>query len=183
MYLKKLHHFDIDCNRLYEEWLSVTQSLDSLKDEYMPFYNRINVTYSSLQDKSDIIVETGQRQHFPNDSFSLDNIIDAFKSSYTEQVLKNINVWFNDRGLRITKAKYAALEAHKVVGTHTDRDYKIRYHVPIRTSDRCTMTINGIKHVIDEPGSIYSMPGTLPHSAENMSDHLRLLLSLDVIKI
>ena len=54
MYLKKLHRFDIDCDRMYKEWLCITSSLN-LSDDYMPFYSRVNVTYSSLQDENDIL--------------------------------------------------------------------------------------------------------------------------------
>jgi len=183
MYLKKLHQFDIDCNRLELEWKQVSFNLSNLQDSFMPFYNRINITYSNLQDKTSLVIETGQRTHYPNESFSISNIVEPFKNTYTEQVLHLVNNWFSEKNLRITKAKYAALESKQIVGTHTDKDYKIRYHIPILSADSCTMTINGISQPINEVGCIYSMPGMLPHSAENMSDHLRLLLSLDIAKI
>jgi hypothetical protein len=183
MYVKKIHYFGFDLSKLHKEWLDVFTSVqDTVYCKNMPFWQRLNITHSSLQDADKTIITT-QDLSPPLETFNVNNIVNVFKNSYTEQVVKEVNEWFLSKNQRVTTAKYACLDAHSVILPHIDKDYRLRYHIPVVADKGVSLKVNDIDHPIDELGYMYSMPGYLPHGANNPTDNIRLLLSLDVVKI
>jgi hypothetical protein len=176
---EKLYKFDIDCDRLYEDWYATSSIILKLKNPYA----RTLVNQSSFsQGRDQLFLNTNSE--FPLESFNASCIRREFAGTHTAEVVALVEQWFNDRNLRSTRIKYALLKpAERKGGDHTDTGYEWRYHLAVKTNPTVFMSVAGVKHPMTEPGTLYRMHAGILHWAGNLGPDNRLFLSFDVMPL
>ncbi len=175
---EKLCKFDIDCDKLYENWYATSSIL--LKQTNL--YSRTLVNQSSLSQGNDQLF-LNTNSEFPVESFNASCIRREFVGTYTAEVVALVEQWFNDRNLRSTRIKYALLKpAVRKGADHTD-NYEWRYHLAIKTNPTVFMSVAGVKYPMTEPGAFYRMHAGLLHWPGNLGPDNRLFLSFDVMPL
>ncbi len=180
---EKLCKFDIDCDRLYEDWYATSSIILKLKNPYA----RTLVNQSSFgKGRDQLFLNT--ESEFPLESFNASCIRHEFTGTYTAEVVALVEQWFNDRNLRSTRIKYALLKP--AVGKdadnmhiHTDTGYEWRYHLAVKTNPTVFMSVKGIKYPMTEPGTLYRMYAGFIHGPGNYGPDNRLFLSFDVMPL
>lgn len=191
MYVKKIHKFDFDCDKLHQDFLDAYSKVEyNWQKDIMPYYKRIGINYSKLHKLDDPLIwscsgngDVKALPYPPYETYDIDSIIPWFQNTYTAEVIRVVHDYFLTIGLLTTRIKYACLEPHTSVGTHIDPLSLWRYHMPVKTSKGVAMVVNGYRYEVEELSTLYAMKTNVPHSAENNSDENRVLLSFDVAKI
>lgn len=174
---EKLCKFDIDCDRLYNEWSQTAKISHTVNMSYV----RLAVNHSGEgtgANRTKFV--SGQSTDNDLKLFTADDLVEEFKHSYTKEVIAMVEQWLNQRGLRSTRIKYAALIPNGVIGLHVDKDYDYRYHLTVQVNEGCTMTVGSTTHSIAEPATLFRMYAKELHGADNRGSTTRLLLTFDV---
>jgi len=187
--IEQVATFDLNVDILLLEWRRVRELYTGLES------NRIRITYSDLDDENipcnipyrnssirELSKQTQGNITSVLNTWSAKNILKPFQKTYTEQVIKNVDQWFNSQDLRCTVAKYAYSRPGTCLPMHTDH-YPYRYHIPIKTQSGCVMIIDNVLCSMPNVGTMYRMPSTVEHTAINASDDERIHLVFDVVNI
>jgi hypothetical protein len=176
---EKVCTFDIDCDKLYEEWYATSSIVFTLKTPYA----RTLVNESSFSDGTDpLFLNVDSR--YPLESFNASNIRREFVGTYTAQVVSLVEQQLNRLNVRSTRIKYALLKPAPRNGPdHTDAEYEWRYHLAIKTNPTVFMSVAGVKHPMTEPGALYRMHAGIMHWPGNLGPSDRLFLSFDVMPL
>jgi hypothetical protein len=176
---EKLCKFDIDCDRLYEDWYATSSIILKLKNPYA----RTIVNQSSFGQGRDQLFHNTESE-FPLESFNASCIRREFVGTYTAEVVALVEQWLNGRNLRSTRIKYALLKpAVRKGADHIDIGYEWRYHLAVKTNPTVFMSVKGIKYPMTEPGAFYRMHAGLLHWPGNLGSDNRLFLSFDVMPL
>jgi hypothetical protein len=176
--MEKLYDFNIDCERLYQEWCKIDQDLDIKNNTY----SRMLINTINNKEKY-YVVDNGEA--FSGDTienpdwYSVKKILTKFKKSYTEEVCLLVEDWLKTINFSATRIKYAALYPGSWIGAHADFT-GYRFHIPIITNDKCDFIVDNINYKLDSLGSIYRFNSDLIHSIANNGNSIRLHLMFDV---
>ena len=181
--MEKLYDFNVDCERLYQEWYDVEHNTNDKNDNY----SRLLINSPSNYKEKYRVDNEGKVFAPNNDSlhlnwYSVKKILKKFQQTYTQEVCLLVEDWLNTQGLSATRIKYAALYPGMSKGVH--RDYAgYRFHIPIKTNNDCDFFVDGINYKLDCVGSIYRFNSDFLHSIANNGDTVRLHLMFDVRKL
>ena len=163
-YFEKLHTFSFDTTKLVEEYRVAALAENSTGNRYI----RTKINYS-------IDPSQGHSTYKP------ELIVSSFKDSYTQEVVSEITNWLlSTYNVGVTKIKHAALKSKQTLPTHIDNNYTERYHLTIQVNDMCSMTLDGTVYPMIENCTLYRMLASVPHSASNMGNDTRLLITFDI---
>ena len=189
----KVGFFDIDADRLYTEWYNASISFDLFEKTHnltmsnrAKKYYRMRINHSNHFVKSeDPCIIHGVSKSYDEDTYSIDNIIDVFKNSYTEEIVKQVCDFLNTKMIayKVTRIKYHALGPGAFLPLHTDGSETPRFFLFIRVKQGSYMHIAGDKIAMHEPGALYRFNCKALHSPINESDDYRLCMIFDVKKI
>ena len=188
---ESLHRFDIDCRRLYLEWIAIAEK--NRLFERATTYPLMLVTYPSSHDEYIDIVD------FPNQigvdnffniahKFTIDNVVKDFQNTYTEEVINQIKdyIQINLPMYRPSIIKYAAQSPNSQMRLHKDqhpRSLLPRLLLAVDVPTGCFMQVEETLHPLDNNGSLFILDRTRLHSPINRSNQYRLLLHFDLEQI
>lgn len=162
----------VDCGKLLSCFENFTSKQDPINKKYGSEY--INSLYEQMT------ITKPSNLKF-NDEHSYDELLDEFKDTYVEEVLKLFKS-------PITRVRYVVKKPGAFILPHIDYDttYSMRYYIPLKTNE---WSFTSVKEKNKEPavynlkadGSVYFVnPGYL-HSAWNFgnNDDIRLIISVN----
>jgi len=175
--MEKLHEFNIDCEKLYQEWYRIDHELNFDGGKYSRLL--INSATSKTNEKDEDYYLLDAFENVNNNWYSVKKILKKFQNTYTQEVCLLVETWFNTINLTATRIKYAALYPGRNIEPHIDYA-GYRFHMPITTNDKCVFIVGNVNYNVDSLGSMYRFDSNLRHSVANNGDSVRLHLMFDV---
>ena len=179
--IEKITSLELRTEILLLEWQRVRDMYRGLEQD------RIRITFSDLEDenipcnvphgsfKKDIVYDN----EFFN-TWNTNNILKPFQRTYTEKIVKDVDILLRKYGVRSTVVKYGSLNAGQCMPMHVDTDYAFRYHIPIKTNSGSMMIIDNALYKMQEVGSLYKVKTDTEHTALNSGVDQRIHLIFDV---
>lgn len=179
--IEKLDTFNLNIDFLLLEWQRVRSMYQGLEQ------GRIRITYSDLEDENtpcNVPYRSFKQSDIVDNSFfntwRVTNILKPFQRTYTEKVVKDVDIILRKYGVRSTVVKYGSLNAGQCMPFHVDTDYIFRYHIPVKTNTGSMMIIDNGLYKMQELGSLYKVKTDLEHTALNAGHEQRVHLIFDV---
>lgn len=193
-YFYKLHNFKIDDKLLYEEFMKVAIKHDMFErtrkfveqtngwSTHKTYYRlRINYPEKLTSDCDPVVIE-GYNVSDQLGSYSIDDIVDDFKDTYTCKVVREVYDYLIDRypNYKIGSIKYHVLAPHSSLTLHKDGTSKPRFFFSANVPDGCYMQIMDEKVPMNENGTLFRMMCNVLHNPLNESDGYRLSIVFDI---
>lgn len=193
-YFFKIAKFDIDQSLLYNEWFHVATKHDMFNRtikfienndgmEVYKTYHRLRINYpSSMSSDMDPVMIQGYNSHVESIGYSIDNIIDDFKGSYTEKIARQVHDYLLEKypALYITSIKYHSISPKSSLTLHVDDSTIPRFFLSASVPEGCYMQINDEKIPMHETGALFRMMCKVLHNPLNESEGYRVSMVFDV---
>jgi hypothetical protein len=195
-YFHKIHKFDIDEKRLYDEFITVANKHDMFErtkkfiednngmSVYKTYY-RLRVNYpSNCASDMDPVVIQGYNSHDLNEESLIENIIDDFKGTYTAEIARSVNEYLCERYpiYKVVSIKYHVLAPNSSLTLHTDGTDVPRFFLSVSVPEGAYMQINDEKIPMHENGALYRLICRPLHNPLNESDGYRVSMVFTVEK-
>ena len=199
-YFHKIHKFDIDEKRLYEEFLHVATKHDIFERtkkfieenkgiEFYKTYYRLRINYpSNCKSDMDPVVIQGFTNRSDSDwgDYDIENIIDDFKDSYTSKIAKEVHDYIIGRypEYKMSSVKYHVLAPRASLTLHRDGIDVPRFFLSANVPEGAYMQIIDEKIPMHENGALYKLICGALHNPLNESDGYRvsMVFTVDVDK-
>jgi hypothetical protein len=195
-YFHKIHKFDIDQKRLYDEFMEVARKHDMFErtrkiikeTKGMPVYStyyRLRINYPNKCDSAmDPVVIQEHNTSLDWGSYNIDNIVDDFKGTYTSEVAKIVHDYIIDRypEYKMGSIKYHVLAPKSSLTLHTDGTNLPRYFLSASVPEGSFMQINDEKIPMHETGALYKLICRAFHNPLNESNGYRVSMVFTVEK-
>lgn len=106
----------------------------------------------------------------------------VFKGSAFETVYKQIQLAAEQFGVKIGRSRWMRLNPKTCLSLHWDPD-EFRFHIPLKTNEKCFFVVDDICYRMPEVGSLYLLNTTKLHTAVNASFEARDHLVFDTFKV
>jgi len=193
-YFFKVAQFDIDEKLLYDEWFRVATKHDMF-DRTKKFieenngmqvyktYHRLRINHpSNMSSSMDPVMIQGYNSHVEFTDYSIDNIVDDFKGSYTEKVARLVYEYLCEKypAYAFTSIKYHSISPKSSLTLHTDNTTIPRFFLSASVPEGCYMQINNEKVPMHETGALFRLMCKVLHNPLNESDGYRVSMVFDV---
>lgn len=172
-------------NTFFKEGEAVDLEGEQYKQLYLTDINSTEYVKPEIDTDSNIFSRSKRLD--PNSSVYdpyADELNYGKRNNHVTDVIGQILDKFEDR---LTRVRFAVLAPHFTIKPHVDYDpsYICRFHIPIITNNKCTLTIHETDGSINTchmpaDGRVFFLNAGKKHSAENDSDLPRLHLIVDV---
>ncbi len=105
-----------------------------------------------------------------------------FRGTSFETVYKQIQSAAENYGVKIGRSRWMRLNPKTCLSLHSDLD-EFRFHIPVKTNDKCFFVVDDICYRMPEVGSLYLLNTTKLHTAVNASFETRDHIVFDTFKI
>jgi|688.fasta_scaffold169458_2 hypothetical protein len=193
-YFFKIAKFDIDETLLYNEWFHVANKYDAfnrtkkfIEDingvKGYKTYHRLRINYpDNMSSDMDPVMIQGYNTEVEATGYSIDNIIDDFKGSYTEKIARQVHDFLLEKypAYIVTNIKYHSISPKSSMTLHIDDSTRPRFFLSASVPEGCFMQINNEKIPMHETGALYRMICKVLHNPLNESDGYRVSMVFDI---
>lgn len=193
-YFFKVGQFDIDQGMLYNEWFHVATKYDMFDRtrkfieenngmEVYKTYHRLRINHpDNMSSNIDPVMIQGYNTHVESTGYSIDNIVDDFKGTYTEKVARQVYDYLSEKypALQVTNIKYHSISPKSSLTLHVDDTTIPRFFLSASVPEGCYMQINNEKIPMHETGALFRMMCKVLHNPLNESDGYRVSMVFDI---
>ena len=105
-----------------------------------------------------------------------------FKSTSFQTCYEQIQSAAEQHGVKIGRSRWMRLNPKTCLSLHWDPD-EFRFHIPVKTNDKCFFVVDDICYRMPEVGSLYLLNTTKLHTAVNASFETRDHIVFDTFKL
>lgn len=182
-HFRKIAQFNFNTELLYNEWNYVVEKYNAIeicKQHFNPFYIELIIGMSSNMDPNfNPIIDRLKfipKSDTSDIDFKYNQLLNIWKDTYTEQVLSELEIYFNNKKQTIYTTNYTTLLPNTVIPEHVDTGGGIRYFLLV-SGENISTTACGITTGMNDKGGLYKLNTRVPHSVKNNGSLPRVALA------